>query len=110
MVIGSIMFINSPLPFMRVSLAVMIPAVIFTVLFFLFVVGLGLKAQRRKVSTGTSGLIGEIGVAKTDVEEKGSVFVHGEYWNAVSDTKIPAGSKIEVVAVDGLIMRVKPNK
>ncbi len=109
MVIGSIMFIDSPLPFMRVSLSVMIPAVIFTVLFFLFVVGLGLRAQKRKVSTGISGIIGEIGVARTDVEADGSVFVHGEYWNATSDIKIPAGSNIEVVAVDGMTMKVKPH-
>jgi len=71
------------------------------------VVGLGLKAQRRKVSTGIGGIIGEIGVARTDVEADGSVFVHGEYWNATSDIKIPTGSKIEVVAVDGMTMKVK---
>ncbi|MFH1754330.1 MAG: nodulation protein NfeD [Candidatus Latescibacterota bacterium] len=109
MVIGSIMFIDSPLPFMRVSLSVMIPAVLFTVLFFLFAVGMGLRAQRRKVSTGVSGLIGEMGVAKSDVFTEGSVFVHGEYWNACSDEKIPAGSRIEVRAVDGMILKVKPS-
>jgi membrane-bound serine protease (ClpP class) len=107
MVIGSIMFIDSPLPFMRVSLSVMIPAVVFTVLFFLFAVGMGLRAQRRKVSTGTKGIIGEIGLAKTDISPEGSVFVHGEYWNAVSDEEIPAGSKIVVIAVEGMKMKVK---
>jgi membrane-bound serine protease (ClpP class) len=110
MVIGSIMFIDSPLPFMRVSLSVMIPAVVFTVLFFLFAVGMGLRAQSRKVSTGTKGIVGEIGLAKTDLSPNGSVFVHGEYWNAVSDEEIPAGSKIEVIAVEGMKMKVKPYK
>lgn len=109
MVIGSIMFIDSPLPFMRVSLSVMIPAVVFTVLFFLFAVGMGLRAQRRKVSTGTKGIIGEIGVAKTDISPEGSVFVHGEYWNATSDERISAGTKVEVIAVDGMKMKVKPH-
>jgi len=107
MVIGSIMFIDSPLPFMRVSLSVMIPAVVFTVLFFLFAVGLGLRAQRRKVATGTGGIIGEVGVAKTDISPEGSAFVHGEYWNAVSDDEIAAGSRIEVIAVDGMKIKVK---
>jgi membrane-bound serine protease (ClpP class) len=107
MVIGSIMFIDSPLPFMRVSLSVMIPAIAFTVLFFLFAVGMGLRAQRRKVSTGTKGIIGEIGVAKTDIAPEGSVFVHGEHWNAASDEKILAGSKIEVIAADGMTLKVK---
>jgi membrane-bound serine protease (ClpP class) len=110
MVIGSIMFIDSPLPFMRVSLSVIIPAVIVTALFFLFVVGMGLKAQKRKVATGASGLTGAVGTAKTDIGEAGSVFVHGEHWNARSDVPIPVGSKVEVVAVNGMLVTVKPTK
>ncbi len=107
MLIGSIMFIDSPLPFMRVSLSVIIPAVVFTALFFLFVVGLGLKAQRKKVATGHAGMVGEVGVARTDIGEGGSVFVHGEHWNAFSDAPIPQGSKVEVVFVQGLKVQVR---
>lgn len=108
MVIGSLMFIKSPVPAMRVSIGVIIPAVIFTALFFLFAVGMGLKAQRKKVATGTMGIVGEVGVAKTDVAEKGSVFIHGEYWNAYSETPVKAGERVEVVAVDGMTLKVKP--
>jgi membrane-bound serine protease (ClpP class) len=107
MLIGSIMLIDSPLPFMRVSLEVIIPAVIFTAAFFTFAVGLGLRAQRTKVSTGTEGLTGESGTAKSDVHESGSVFVHGEFWNAYSDEPIAAGTRIEVVAVDGMTLKVR---
>lgn len=107
MFIGSIMFIDSSLPFMRVSLSVIIPAVVFSALFFLFVVGIGLKAQRKKVQTGDEGMIGETGVAKTDIAEGGSVFVHGEYWNAFSGNTIPEGARVEVVAVDGLTIEVR---
>lgn len=107
MLIGSIMFIDSPLPFMRVSLSVIVPAVIFTALFFLFAVGMGIRAQKRKVTTGDAGLIGETGVARTDVEQSGSVFVHGEHWNAWSDQRIPANSEIEVVGVEGMMLKVK---
>jgi membrane-bound serine protease (ClpP class) len=107
MFIGSVMLIDSPLPFMRISLKVIIPSVIFTAAFFAFAVGLGLRAQRRKVSTGARGLTGETGVAKSDVFETGSVFVHGEFWNASSDEKIENGSPVKVVAVDGLKLKVK---
>jgi membrane-bound serine protease (ClpP class) len=107
MLIGSIMFIDSPLPFMRVSFAVIVPAVIFTALFFVFAVGMGIKAQKKKVTTGETGIIGEIGEARTDIGGTGSVFVHGEYWNANSDERIPANSKIQVVAVDGMTLKVK---
>ncbi len=107
MLIGSIMFIDSPLPFMRVSLSVIIPAVIFTAVFFLFAVGMGLRAQGKKVTTGGKGIVGEIGVAKTDIGESGSVFVHGEHWNACSDESIPANTGIQVVAVEGMVLHVK---
>jgi len=107
MLIGSIMFVDSPLPFMRVSLSVIIPAVIFTALFFLFAVGMGIKAQKKKVTTGERGIVGEIGEARTDIGDTGSVFVHGEYWNAHSDEHIPTDSKVEVVAVEGMTLKVK---
>jgi len=106
MVIGSVMLIDSPLPFMRVSLSVIVPSVIFTALFFLFAVGAGLRAQRRRVSTGTSGLLGEVGVARSDVHEQGTVFVHGEYWNAWSDEPIASGARVTVLEVDGMKLKV----
>ena len=107
MLIGSIMLIDSPIPFMRVSLAVIIPSVLFTALFFLFAVGMGIRAQRRPVTTGNEGLVGEEGIAKSDVHGDGSVFVHGEFWNAHSDEPIPAGSRIEVVHVEGMRVKVR---
>jgi len=107
MLMGSIMLIDSPLPFMRVSLSVIIPAVAFTALFFLFAVGMGVRAQRRRVTTGTEGLVGEAGIAKTPVHAEGSVFVHGEFWNARSDDPIAAGTPVVVVGVDGMRVSVR---
>ena len=107
MLIGSVMLIDSPLPFMRVSLSVIVPAVIFTAAFFLFAVAMGMRAQKRKVTTGEAGIVGETGEARTDIGETGSVFVHGEHWNAVSDEPISAGSRIEVVGVKGMTLKVR---
>ncbi len=108
MIIGSIMFIDSPLPFMKVSLSVIIPSVIFTALFFIFAVGMGLRAQRKKVTTGEGGIIGEVGVARADIDPEGPVFIHGEYWNAYSDSKIPSGTRVVAVKVEGMKLKVKP--
>jgi membrane-bound serine protease (ClpP class) len=110
MLIGSIMLIDSPLPFMRVSLSVIVPAVIFTALFFVFAVGMGIRAQRKKVTTGPAGIVGEIGTARTDVGETGSVFVHGEHWNATSDEPIAANTRIEVVGVEGMTLKVRRHR
>jgi membrane-bound serine protease (ClpP class) len=52
-------------------------------------------------------MIGEEGVAKSDINPDGRVFVHGEYWNASSEKPIPAGSKIRVREVHGLKVEVE---
>ena len=110
MTVGSIMLIDSPLPFMKVSLSVIIPSVVFTAAFFLFAVGLGLRAQKRRVSTGSAGLLGETGEARTDVHAKGSVFVHGEYWKATSEQPIETGTPVEIVRVDGMTLKVRAKR
>lgn len=107
MIIGSIMLIDSPLPFMRVSLAVIVPSVLVTASFFLFAVGMGVRAQRRRVTTGSEGLVGEVGVARTEVANDGTVFVRGELWNARSDEQVSPGDAVEVLAVEGMRVKVR---
>ena len=108
MLVGSLMLIDSPLPFMRVSLAVIIPSVIATALFFLFVVSMAVRTRKRRVTTGREGLIGLEGVARGAVDsDGGSVFMRGEFWNARSDESIEDGATVEVVRVDGLRLHVR---
>ncbi len=38
---------------------------------------------------------------------RGKVFVRGEYWNCVAEESIAAGDSVEVVAIDGLTLRVR---
>ena len=52
-------------------------------------------------------MVGEHGVAVTDVRPTGRVFVHSEYWNAVCDEDIVSGDKIEVESVAGMVLKVK---
>jgi membrane-bound serine protease (ClpP class) len=108
MAVGSIMLIDSPLPFMRVSLAVIIPSVLFTAAFFVFAVGMGIRAQHRKVTAGNEGIVGAEGEARSDVLEAGSVYVHGEYWRARSEAPIAAGTRVVVERIDGMIVTVRP--
>jgi len=83
------------------------PAVGLLIVFFLMALPVGLAAQSRRVSTGRDGMIGERGVAVTDVRPNGRVFVHSEYWNAVSDEDVSSGDEIEVESVAGMVLSVK---
>lgn len=108
MLLGSLLLIDTPAPYMHIKWAVIIPTVVISVLFFLVVVGLGLRAQRRRPATGKRGLAGERGRAITAVGPGGGrVFVHGEYWEATSAEEVPAGADVEVVKAGGLALVVK---
>jgi membrane-bound serine protease (ClpP class) len=112
LLLGSIMLINSDsaLEFVTISWSVIIPSVVVTVLFFVFAIGMGIRAQRRKPVTGIEGLVGETGNALQTLAPTGQVRVHGEIWSATSSGgTIPAGSAIEVVSVDKLQLVVRPH-
>ena len=108
MVFGAMLLVDGPIPEMRVSLltalAVSVPLGIIAV----FLMTLVLRAHRERVTTGTEAMIGEIGVARTNVGSDGTVFVHGELWNARATTQIAEGSRVRVSAVDGLRVIVEP--
>ena len=106
--LGSIMMFKSPQPYLRVSMYVLLPTVIVVTLFFVLAIGLTVRAHLRKPSTGKEGIIGERGVAKTPIDsEGGRVYVHGEWWDAVSDSPIKEGTKVKVVESDNLLIKVK---
>jgi membrane-bound serine protease (ClpP class) len=108
MVIGSIMLFESPAPFMKLSLYVILPAATITALFFSLTLGLAFKAFKRKPVTGSEGLLGGEGVASTGItKDGGMVLLHGERWSAYSDEPISKGEKVKVEAVSGLKVKVK---
>jgi membrane-bound serine protease (ClpP class) len=107
LLLGSLILLGGDHGVARISLSVILSAVAATVLFFAFVIGAGLRAQRLKPTTGTHGMVGEKGTALTDLGPSGQVFVHGEYWAAEADQPIAKGAPVVVDRVDGLMLRVK---
>ncbi len=108
MVMGSLMLFESPAPFMKLSLSIILPVVIITAIFFTVVLGLAYKAFKRKPITGAEGLIGLEGIANTDItKDGGMVSLHGELWSAYSDELIPKGERIVVEAVAGLKIKIR---
>lgn len=89
------------------SWSVIITTSAVTLLFFLFIVAMGLKAQRLKPATGGSALVGKTGIALTDIGESGMVNVYGESWRASSDEGlIAANTEVLVTGIKGLTLQV----
>ncbi len=99
LLLGSMMLIREDAgEVARISLSVIISTVGVTTLFFLFVIGLGLKAQRAKPVIGSEALLRETGTSLETLDPMGTVFVHGEIWAAESVSGIiRKGERIRVV-------------
>jgi len=107
-VLGSLLLTERQAPFLRISLTLILTMATLTAAFFAFAVGAGIRAQARKVQTGREGLVGAVGVARSDLAPAGTVFVHGELWSAESeDGTIPAGQRVRVTRVTGLHLEVR---
>ena len=106
LLLGSLFFFESGAP-VRVSLSVVITAVVALSAFFIFALGLAARAQRKKPLTGREGMEGEIGRALTDLSPFGQVDVHGEYWRAHAANPVASGTAVRVLYVRGLELEVE---
>ena len=111
--LGSLMLIRTPTGLEVVSLSwkVIVATVLMTTFFFVFLLGLGLRAQRRKPTTGQEGLVGEIGEVIDQLNPDGTIRVHGEFWKASSNSgKILKNTRVRIVSVKDLRLIVEPIK
>ncbi len=107
--LGGLLLVDGPIPEMRVklltALAVSVPFGLITA----FLMSIAWRARHNKVVTGSQGIIGELGVACTDLDPSGKVFVHGELWNAHSAQPLRSGAQVRVVAISQLELEVEPS-
>ena len=107
--LGALMLFNHGGSGHRLSLAWILPATAGTAGFFIFIVVKGIGAQFKPVLTGTGTMIGKSVNALSRIDSAGGrVFIEGEIWNAVSATPVEASQPVEVTAVEGLTLKVKP--
>jgi membrane-bound serine protease (ClpP class) len=76
--------------------------------YFLFVLRAVLRARHVPVASGSEALLGQEGVATSDLAPRGTVRVAREDWSAVAELdQIRAGETVEVVAVEGVTLHVR---
>jgi membrane-bound serine protease (ClpP class) len=108
MILGSLLLFDSPEPYLKVSLSIILTTVFLVTGFAIFVLRKAIAVHRVKPFSGKEGLVGEKGHADSDIMPDGKVIIRGEYWDAWSDNPISRGEKVIVVSVEG--MRVKVEK
>jgi membrane-bound serine protease (ClpP class) len=108
LLLGSLMLFEDSGSGMGLSWKVLVPTMVVVSGFFIFISGLVFKSHMSKPRTGTSGLVGEIGVVKETILTEGRVLVHGEMWKAISKDPIEKGVKVRVVNIERLVLEVEP--
>ncbi|HSN08347.1 MAG TPA: nodulation protein NfeD [Hanamia sp.] len=105
-----ILFRTSPMQnFESLSWSVIFSVTGVTLLFFLFLITMGLRAQRTKPVLGDNSMLGKTAVTSTDIDIQGQVKFMGETWNAVSlEGKIRANEKVVIKEIKGLTLYVQP--
>ena len=68
-----------------------------------------IRAMLRRPETGKEGMIGARGKVIENIRpaRDGWVRVRGELWRAAAEENISKGETVEVVAIEGLLLRVK---
>jgi membrane-bound serine protease (ClpP class) len=108
MLIGALILVRSPITGAGVSLGVALGFTLPFAAIAIVVMRLAMRTFTMKQSMGASVLVGQTGEVREAVEGTGMVFVAGELWRARSAAKIPPGSRVRVVRVDGLMLEVEP--
>lgn len=107
MVLGALLLVEGP-PEVRIHLGTAVAVTLPFAAITIFLLSLVIRARANKVITGAAGMLGEIGVARTPLQPAGKVFVRGELWDAEAAVEAAEGSRVRIVAVDGLRLKVEP--
>jgi len=77
--------------------------VISIVAFLAFAIIYGIRAHRQQVAAGKEELIGKTAEASSVINPKGTVFIQGEHWAAISDKgRVESGEEVIITKVEGL--------
>jgi membrane-bound serine protease (ClpP class) len=107
-VIGSIILIDTTVPGFGIHMSVIITFALSSVLIFIVVVGMALRARKRPVVSGLEQLLNAEAIVLDDFDQQGSVSVHSETWRAQTDTPLRKGQHVKVTGSKGLTLSVEP--
>jgi len=106
LVLGSLFFFPPAESDLRVSPWLIGGVTLASLGFFGVALSSAIRASRMRAKVSTETLVGERGVVTTAIDPVGTVQVQSELWTAIADEPIGAGVEVEIVALEGLSVRV----
>ncbi len=108
LILGSVMLFKDMDPSFSIDLRLIVGLALAIILVIAVLTTKTLEVRRGRVTTGREGLVSERGIVRAELAPRGIVFVHGELWSAECASPLPAGTAVEVVSVDGMLLHVRP--
>ena len=106
--LGSILLFDRDSGHLAVSMPMIIAVSILSAGFFLIAARAVYASRRRPVVSGAEELLGATGLVVADFHGAGSIYIHGEQWNAQSDIPMRGGDRVRVTGRDGLTLYITP--
>ncbi|MGH6888641.1 MAG: NfeD family protein [Rhizomicrobium sp.] len=107
--IGAVIMFPAGAPGFHLSVPVVAATTFATAAFFFLAVVLLVRSRRRRVVTGLEALGGAKGETVAWRDGDGRVRVQGEIWRARAKTPLAPGTRVRVVAHEGLVLLVEPD-
>ncbi|HZM04726.1 MAG TPA: NfeD family protein, partial [Candidatus Saccharimonadales bacterium] len=109
--LGVLMLFNHAPDGYHLPMSWIVSGTLVTAAFFVLFVSKGIRAQFWPKRSGVEMMLGQTVHAMSRIDSHGGrVFIEGENWHAVSDLPIEAGQPVEVAAIHGLTLTVKPKQ
>jgi membrane-bound serine protease (ClpP class) len=108
LILGSIMLMDTDVPFMQISWKVLVPMSGFAVALGVLAAVMAIRAHRRHPVSGEQGMVGTRVTLETPLTPEGRILLEGEIWKARAPGNVPAGAQVRVVGFEGLVALVEP--
>jgi membrane-bound serine protease (ClpP class) len=104
---GSLLLFPHAQPALQLPTWAIVAGVVGTAIFFIQIMTAALRARLERPPAGAEGLMGSIGVARTDLIPDGQVTAGGSLWRArTMGAAIAEGSRVRVRSVSGIVLLV----
>ena len=107
---GMLTLVAAPVPQMGVSPWVAIGVSLGFGGITVFLLRLVVRARKRKALLGADAMVGCEAEAMEALAPEGHVLVEGEIWRAIANEPAAKGARLRVVAHDGFLLRVEPER
>jgi len=107
-VFGSIILLDTDVPGMQIARSLIVGVALLASSLLLALVYALMRMRRRPAVSGNEGMLGELAEVLEDFDATGTVFVHGERWNATTRTALRKGDRVRIEKIDGLRLQVAP--